>query len=131
MLQKEVPTPLLDSLQQRLAALLGPRYTVILADSSDGQYHLAIQHDGSGLSLEDSGRIERGFAERLLTLAARVKAMLDSETFKRMSSSDPSRPLVWISDQPAVGSSAEFGQHFGAGGDIAEVVLPQLDPHLA
>ncbi|MFJ2983205.1 MULTISPECIES: hypothetical protein [unclassified Pseudomonas] len=98
MLQEEVPTALLALVQQRLAALLGPRYTVALCGSGDGQYHLAIQPDGSGLSLEDSGSLSPGFAERLLALGRQLKAMLESDTFKRMASNDPSRPLVWISD---------------------------------
>ncbi|MGJ7549953.1 hypothetical protein [Pseudomonas alloputida] len=94
------PTSLLDLVQQRLSAVLGPRYTVILAASGDdaSHYHLAIQHSQSGLSLEDNGSIGPGFAERLLALGGQVKAMLESDTFARMGSDEPDRPLVWLRD---------------------------------
>ncbi|MFJ4349222.1 hypothetical protein [Pseudomonas sp. NPDC089401] len=99
-LHDDVHTSLLDLVQQRLAALLGPRYTVLLAASGDApsHYHLAIQHSQSGVSLEDSGSMAPGFAEHLLALGAQVKAMLESDTFARMGSDDPARPLVWLRD---------------------------------
>lgn len=97
-LHDDVHTSLLDLVQRRLAATLGPHYTVILAASADApnHYHLAIQHSQSGVSLEDSGSIDPGFAERLLALGAQAKAMLESDTFARMGSDDPTRPLVWL-----------------------------------
>ncbi|BDM22622.1 hypothetical protein KMS_R23790 [Pseudomonas sp. LRP2-20] len=97
-LHDDVRTSLLDLVQRRLAALLGPRYTVILAASGNAPslYHLAIQHNQSGVSLEDSGNIDPGFAERLLALGTQAKAMLESEAFARMGSDDPKRPLVWL-----------------------------------
>ncbi|MBK4997856.1 hypothetical protein IAE37_000132 [Pseudomonas sp. S31] len=98
----EVPFSLLDLVQQRLANLLGSGYTVVLAGSGDGltanQYHLAIQHGRSGLSLEDNGPIGPGTVEYLLALGWRTKAMLESETFKRMGGDDPTRLVAWISD---------------------------------
>lgn len=99
-LHQESPASQLDLLQQCLSTLLGPRYTVILAASGDdaSHYHLAIQHGQSGLSPEDNGSIGPGFAERLLALGGQVKAMLESQTFARMGSDDPTRPLVWLSD---------------------------------
>ncbi|WP_085677585.1 MULTISPECIES: hypothetical protein [unclassified Pseudomonas] len=102
-LHDDSPVSLPDLVQQRLSSVLGPRYTVILAASGDnaGHYHLAIQHRQSGLSLEDSGVIGPGFAERLLALGKQVKTMLESDTFARMSSDEPTRPLVWISDMPS------------------------------
>jgi hypothetical protein len=91
---------LLGLVQQRLTCVLGPRYTVMLTASGDraSHYHLAIQHSQSGLSLEDNGVIDPGFAERLLALGGQVKAMLESETFARMGSDEPGRPLVWLRD---------------------------------
>lgn len=91
-------TSLLDLVQRHLAALLGSRYTITLAISGDvpDQYHLAIQHSQSEVSLEDSGNIDSGLAERLVVMGAQVKAMLESDTFARMSSNDPTRPLVWL-----------------------------------
>lgn len=101
-LHDEVPLSLLDLVQQRLAALLGPRYTVVLAGSGAGpgveHYHLAIQHNRSGLSLEDNGRVDPGFIERLLALGGRTKAMLDSPTFARMANGNPEHLLAWVSD---------------------------------
>ncbi len=98
----EVPFSLLDLVQQRLASLLGSGYTVVLAGSGDGlvanQYHLAIQHGRSGLSLEDNGPVGPGTVEHLLALGWRTKAMLESETFKRMGGDDPTRLVAWISD---------------------------------
>jgi hypothetical protein len=100
-LHEDSPASLLDLLQQRLSTVLGPRFTVILAASGDdaSHYYLAIQHSQSGLSLEDNGSIGPGFAERLLALGRQVKAMLESQTFARMGSDDPGRPLVWLSDR--------------------------------
>ncbi|MFJ4444995.1 hypothetical protein ACIPZ8_23265 [Pseudomonas sp. NPDC089422] len=100
-LHDDSPASLLDLVQLRLSTVLGPRYTVILAASGDdaSHYHLAIQHSQSGLSLEDNGSIGPGFAERLLALGGQVKAMLESQTFARMGSDDPARPLVWLSDR--------------------------------
>ncbi|NIE73353.1 hypothetical protein F3J44_14880 [Pantoea sp. Tr-811] len=100
-LHDDVPPSLLALVQQRLAALLGPRYTVILAASGEqpSHYHLAIQHSQSGVSMEDSGPIGPDVAEHLLALGGQVKAMLDSPTFARMGSDDPTRPLVWLRDQ--------------------------------
>ena len=97
-LHDEAPSSLPALVQRRLAALLGPRYTVILTASGDApsHYHLAIQHSQSGVSLEDSGSIDPDFAERLLALGAQAKAMLESDTFARMGSDDPTRPLVWL-----------------------------------
>ncbi|MFJ4158136.1 hypothetical protein ACIPZF_25500 [Pseudomonas sp. NPDC089752] len=89
-----------DLVQQRLAAILAPHYSVILAASNDGQYHLEIQDAASDWSLEDTGSISSDFVERMQTLGKQLKAILESETFKRMASPDPSRPLVWISDRP-------------------------------
>ncbi|UMY59215.1 hypothetical protein [Pseudomonas sp. LS.1a] len=98
----EVPVALLDLVQQRLASLLGPRFTVILGGSGKGEgishYHLAIQHNQSGVCLEDTGDVSDGFTEHLLRLGAQTKNMLESVTFGRMGSSDPDRPLVWISE---------------------------------
>lgn len=98
----EVPIALLDLVQQRLAGLLGPRFTVVLGGSGNGagvsHYHLAIQHNQSGVSLEDTGAVGIGFIERLLRMATQLKAMLDSATFSSMASEDPRRPLVWISE---------------------------------
>ncbi|WP_060512258.1 hypothetical protein [Pseudomonas sp. NBRC 111124] len=98
-LHDDCPASLLDLVKQRLSCVLGPRYTVILAASGDnaGHYHLAIQHSQSGLSLEDNGAIGPGFAERLLALGEQVRAMLESDTFARMGSDEPTRPLVWLS----------------------------------
>lgn len=94
------PFSLLDPVQQRLAQLLGPRFTVVLAGSVDRQgrehYHLALQHNASGVSLEDSGRLEPACIERLLALGAQARAMLDSPEFARMLSGAPNRPLVWM-----------------------------------
>jgi glucose-6-phosphate-specific signal transduction histidine kinase len=99
-LHEDCHASLLDLVQQRLSTVLGHRYTVILTASGDdaSHYHLAIQHSQSGLSLEDNGSIGPGFAERLLALGGQVKAMLESQTFARMGSDDPTRPLVWLSD---------------------------------
>ncbi|MFJ4064275.1 hypothetical protein ACIPW4_03150 [Pseudomonas sp. NPDC089996] len=99
-LRDETHASLLDLVQQRLSRVLGPSYTVMLAASGDnaGHYHLAIQHSQTGLSLEDSGAIGPGFAERLLALGGQVKAMLESDTFARMGSDEPGRPLVWLRD---------------------------------
>lgn len=101
----EVPLSLLDLLQQRLASLLGPRYTVVLAGSGNGsgvsQYHLAIQHNHSGLSLEDNGGVGPGFVERLLALGVRTKSMLESPTFTRMLDGNPEQLLTWISELPS------------------------------
>lgn len=98
----EVPVSLLDLVQQRLARLLGAGYTVVLAGSGDvlgaNQYHLAIQHGRSGLSLEDNGPVGPDMVEHLLALGWRTKAMLESDTFKRMGGDDPKRLVAWISD---------------------------------
>ncbi|MCE0853275.1 MULTISPECIES: hypothetical protein [Pseudomonas] len=98
----EVPLALLDLVQQRLAGLLGPRFTVVLGGSGNGagvsHYHLAIQHNQSGVSMEDTGAVGTGFIDRLLRMATQLKAMLDSATFSSMGSDDPHRPLVWISE---------------------------------
>ncbi|GLH33181.1 MULTISPECIES: hypothetical protein [unclassified Pseudomonas] len=103
MLQEQLPTPLLEQVQQRLARLLGPSCIVTLASSENDQgvshYHLAIQHEGHGISLEDSGIISADFADRLLAMVGQVSTLLDSETLKHMASAEPSRPLVWISDR--------------------------------
>ncbi|HEK1692896.1 TPA: hypothetical protein SMR48_004174 [Pseudomonas putida] len=105
MLQEQLPTPLLEQVQQRLATLLGPSCSVTLASSENdhgmSHYHLAIQHEGYGISLEDSGIISADFADRLLAMVGQASALLNSETVRRMASTDPSRPLVWISDRPA------------------------------
>lgn len=99
-LHDENPTPLLALVQQRLASLLGARFTVVLAASGDAasHYHLAIQHNRSGLSLEDSGELGPGFATHLLALGTRAKAMLESPTFERMANGNPDQLLVWLSD---------------------------------
>ncbi|WDY60069.1 hypothetical protein [Pseudomonas sp. PSKL.D1] len=95
--------PSIDVVQQRLAALLGPRFTVTLTLSGDGSvvshYHLEIEHNGSGLTLEDSGSLNPGYAERLLALTGHLKAMLETQTFEKMLSDAPDRPLVWIRDR--------------------------------
>jgi len=105
----EVPIALLDLVQQRLASLLGPRFTVVLGGSGDGtgvsHYHLAIHHSQSGVSLEDYGDVGAGFIERLLRMSAQVRDMLDSATFDRMASDDPGRPLVWLSELASCGES--------------------------
>ncbi|MFJ4053641.1 hypothetical protein ACIPZC_09255 [Pseudomonas sp. NPDC089743] len=133
MLQQQLPHALLEQVQRRLATVLGPSCIVTLASSQNDQgmshYHLAIQHEGHGVSVEDSGIISADFADQLLAKVGQVSAMLDSETFKRMASADPSRPLVWISDQPGACSDAPFGQHLSPGDDVTEVMLPQLDAH--
>jgi hypothetical protein len=105
----EVPVVLLDLVQQRLAELLGPRFTVVLAASGDGagvsHYHLAIQHQQSGISLEDTGNVSVGFIEQLLRMATQLRGMLDSPTFSKMGSNDPDRALVWISELASTGES--------------------------
>ena len=105
----EVPAALLELVQQRLANLLGPHFTVTLDGSGSGDglshYHLAIRHPQSEVCLEDSGDVGSGFIEHLLRLATQVRKMLDSGTFSRMGSNDPNRPLVWLSELVSVGES--------------------------
>ena len=105
----EVPLALLDLVQQRLASLLGPRFTVVLGGSGDGagvsHYHLAIQHNQSGISLEDYGTVTAGFIERLLRMSTQVRDMLDSATFSLMASEHPGRPLVWLRELACNGES--------------------------
>lgn len=107
----EIPVALLDLLQQRLTSLLGSRFTVVLAGSGNGNsagvshYHLAIQHNQSGVSLEDNGDISAGFIDRLLRMVAQLKGMLDSPTFNQMGSDDPGRTLVWISELASPGET--------------------------
>lgn len=101
-LHDEVPLSLLDLVQQRLAQMIGPHFTVVLCGSGEGdgvsRYHLAIQHNRSGVSLEHSGMVEPGFIEQLLTLGQGTRTMIESPAFERMLSDDPARPLTWISD---------------------------------
>ncbi|MBB3274167.1 hypothetical protein FHW75_005388 [Pseudomonas sp. OG7] len=105
----EVPLALLDLVQQRLANLLGPRFTVVLGGSGNGagvsHYHLAIQHNQSGVSLEDYGDVGAGFIERLLRMGTQVRDMLDSATFNHMASDDPRRPLVWLRELASPGET--------------------------
>ncbi|WP_336332573.1 hypothetical protein [Pseudomonas putida] len=105
----EVPMALLDLVQQRLASLLGPHFTVTLGGSGNGDgvshYHLAIQHQQSEVCLEDTGDVGSGFIEHLLRLATQARNMLDSDTFSRMGSDDPGRPLVWLSELVSPGET--------------------------
>jgi hypothetical protein len=105
----EVPLALLDLVQQRLANLLGPRFTVVLGGSGNGagvsHYHLAIQHNQSGVSLEDYGDVGAGFIERLLRMGTQVRDMLDSATFNHMASDAPRRPLVWLRELASPGET--------------------------
>ncbi|MEN5141613.1 hypothetical protein [Pseudomonas juntendi] len=105
----EVPLALLDLVQQRLVNLLGPHFTVTLGGSGNGEgvshYHLAIEHNQSGVSMVDTGDVGSGFIEHLLRLAGQVRKMLDSATFTRMGSNDPNRPLVWLSELASPGES--------------------------
>jgi len=98
----DVPVALLDLVQQRLAGLLGPRFTVTLNGSGTGEaarhYRLAIQDLQSGLWLEDTGVVGDGFVEHLLRLGAQTRTMLESATFGLMGTNNPNRPLVWISE---------------------------------
>lgn len=105
----EVPAALLDLVQRRLASLLGPQFSVILGGSGNGDgvshYHLAIRHQQSEVSLEDTGDVGSGFIDHLLRLATQVRKMLDSDTFNRMGSNDPNRPLVWLGELVSHGES--------------------------
>lgn len=107
--ENEIPVALLDLVQQRLATLLGPRFTVVLGGSGNGDgvshYHLAIQHNQSGVSLEDYGDVGAGFVEHLLRMGTQVRDMLDSTTFSRMGSDDPGRPLVWLRELVSPGET--------------------------
>ena len=79
-----------------------PRLTQV---DSHLAYHLASQHNQSGVPLEDYGDVAAGFIERLLRMSAQVRDMLDSATFDRMASDDPGRPLVWLSELASYGES--------------------------
>ena len=111
LMHDEIPIALLDLIQQRLASLLGSRFTVVLAGSSNGNstgvshYHLAIQHNQSGVSLEENGNVSAGFIDRLLRMGTQLGGMFDSPTFNQMGGDDPGRTLVWISELVSPGET--------------------------
>ncbi|MFJ4456498.1 hypothetical protein ACIP1G_21755 [Pseudomonas sp. NPDC089392] len=111
LMHEEIPVALLDLIQQRLASLLGSRFTVLLAGSGNGNgtgvshYHLAIQHNQSGVSLEENGNVSAGFIDRLLRMGAQLGGMFDSPTFSQMGGDDPGRTLVWISELVSPGET--------------------------
>ncbi|WP_024676132.1 hypothetical protein [Pseudomonas syringae] len=104
---RQITPDVQEIIQHALRSLLGKGFVIALFGSEDAtgamQYHLRIDHDGTGLGIEHHDNVEDGFIDDIFMLATRMKAMLKQrETLSRMQGGSQVtgqvRLLTWITE---------------------------------